>query len=90
MNASRQEIARAFGAALRLARTDAGLTQEAVAERGELDRTYPSLLERGARTPTLFAILQLADALGVEPGALVTMAVERLPYTVHGPQRRPP
>jgi hypothetical protein len=38
-----RHIARAFGAVLKRARTGAGLSQETLAERAELDRTTPSL-----------------------------------------------
>jgi transcriptional regulator with XRE-family HTH domain len=43
-----------------------------------MDRTYPSLLERGRRTPTLGMLIALAHALGVEPTLLVAMTVTRL------------
>jgi transcriptional regulator with XRE-family HTH domain len=39
--------ARAFGQALKAARTERGMSQEEVAGECEFDRTYPSLLERG-------------------------------------------
>ena len=68
---SRHRTALAFGAVLREVRQARGLTQEAVADLSGLDRTYPSLLERGLRTPTLVAILQIADALRVPPETLI-------------------
>jgi XRE family transcriptional regulator, regulator of sulfur utilization len=71
----RIQSARAFGRALRAARTERGLTQEDLAERGDFDRTYPSLLERGRRSPTFFVILQLAHALRMEPVVLFAEAV---------------
>src|SRR5438094_9820880 len=45
------------------AKTDIQLADDAkeqLAETGNLDRTYPSLLERGLRTPTFLVILMLA------------------------------
>jgi transcriptional regulator with XRE-family HTH domain len=73
-----QLVALAFGAILRTARSDAGLTQEILAERAELDRTYPSLLERGLRTPTLGVVLRVGNALRIEPATLVNLTVARL------------
>jgi transcriptional regulator with XRE-family HTH domain len=78
MSVSRREAARAFGQALRAARQTRGITQEQLAESGEFDRTYPSLLERGLRTPTFFVILSLAEGLSTDPVALFKDAVSRL------------
>ena len=47
-------------------------------ERGDFDRTYPSLLERGRRSPTFLVILQLAYALRMEPVKLFADAVARM------------
>jgi transcriptional regulator with XRE-family HTH domain len=71
----RIQSARAFGRALKAARMERGLTQEDLAERGDFDRTYPSLLERGRRSPTFFVILQLAHALRMEPVVFFAEAV---------------
>ena len=78
MSASRRQAARAFGQALRAARKERGITQEQLAETGDFDRTYPSLLERGLRTPTFFVILSLAESLNIDAVALFTDAVARL------------
>jgi transcriptional regulator with XRE-family HTH domain len=78
---SRHRAALAFGAVLREVRQARGLTQEAVADLSGLDRTYPSLLERGMRTPTLVAILQIADALRVPPETLIADTCDRLRNT---------
>jgi XRE family transcriptional regulator, regulator of sulfur utilization len=74
----KRDIAHAFGAALRAARTERGISQDMLAELCDFDRTYPSLLERGLRGPTVAMLFRLADALGTEPARLVTDAVERL------------
>ncbi len=55
----RHDVALAFGALVRELRTAQGLTQEGLAERGGFHRTYPSLLERGLRTPTLSVLFNL-------------------------------
>jgi XRE family transcriptional regulator, regulator of sulfur utilization len=74
----RREIARAFGAALRAARQEQGMSQDVLSEICDFDRTYPSLLERGLRGPTVAMLLRLADALDVEPSRLINETVERL------------
>lgn len=66
--------ARAFGLALKAARTERGLSQEDLAERVDFDRTCPSMLERGRRSPTFFVILQLARALRMESVVLFAEA----------------
>jgi transcriptional regulator with XRE-family HTH domain len=75
---SRADLAAAFGAALRNARIERNLTQEVIAELGGVDRTYPSLLERGLRTPSLDVIVQLADALKMPASSLIADTLERL------------
>jgi len=75
---SRREVAVAFGRLLKTLRDRAELSQEDLAERAELDRTYPSLLERGLRCPTLDVLLRLADALKIDAGWMVKLTVRRL------------
>jgi transcriptional regulator with XRE-family HTH domain len=74
----RHKVAIAFGRVLREARREKGLSQEDLAGAGAFDRTYPSLLERGLRTPTLTVIFQLAEVLGTSPAALITRTLEEL------------
>jgi transcriptional regulator with XRE-family HTH domain len=78
MSVRRREAARAFGRALREARRLRGISQEQLAETDDFDRTYPSLLERGLRTPTFFVIISLAEGLNMDPIVLFTDAVGRL------------
>jgi DNA-binding XRE family transcriptional regulator len=60
-------FARAFGRVLKTARVGAGCSQEMLAERADIDRTYPSLMERGLRSPTLYVAVRLANALAWIP-----------------------
>ena len=71
-------VARAFGQVLRTLRKGAGLTQEQLAEAADLDRTYPSLLERGLREPGLSTVLRLGEALRMSPALLLQMTLTRL------------
>ena len=65
------EVAVAFGRVLRCFRNQKGLSQEDLAGEADFDRTYPSLLERGLRTPTLSVLIAVAKPLGVAAATLV-------------------
>lgn len=54
-----------FGQNLRRHRRAAGLTQEELAHRAGMDRTYLSDIERGIRNPTLMMMQDLATPLGI-------------------------
>jgi DNA-binding XRE family transcriptional regulator len=76
---TRREVAVAFGDVLRAARAQLkGLSQEDLADMADMDRTYPSLLERGLRTPSLVTVIHVARALGKRPGIMVDDVVVRL------------
>jgi len=74
----KRDIARAFGLALRAARVERGISQDKLSEICDLDRTYPSLLERGLRGPTMSMLFRLANALSMEPALLFNETAERL------------
>lgn len=59
---SRQE----FGNNLRRLREAQGITQEELADRSELDRSYIGGIERGERNPSLNAVFRLANAFRIE------------------------
>lgn len=56
---------------MRVLRNRAKLSQEALADAAEIDRTYVSGLERGVRNPTIVVLAKLATALGVKPHELL-------------------
>ena len=60
-----------FGQRLKELREERRLSQEALADKAGLDRTYVSLLERGKRKPGLKNLLRLASGLGIELSELV-------------------
>src|SRR5678815_905586 len=60
-----------FGASVRSLRFRLGISQEELAERAEMHRTYIAGIERGARNVTLKSIDRLARALGVSTAALL-------------------
>lgn len=65
---------RTFGESLRAAREGAGISQEVLADRAGLHRTYVGAVERGERNISLLNILALARALRISPADLVTRA----------------
>ena len=64
-------LIRAFAAVIREARLASGLTQEALAQVSNVDRTYVGLLENGRRQPSLSTIFSLATGLETTAEALV-------------------
>jgi transcriptional regulator with XRE-family HTH domain len=60
-----------FAHNVRTIRQQAGLSQEELAHRAELHRTYISSIERGERNVSLENIFAIAEALGVSPGDLM-------------------
>ncbi|HLG69932.1 MAG TPA: helix-turn-helix transcriptional regulator [Chloroflexota bacterium] len=60
---ARQRLS-AFGEAVRRFRDVKGISQEELAFRAGLHRTYVSNLERGLINPTLLSMYTLAEALG--------------------------
>ncbi|RTQ92258.1 helix-turn-helix domain-containing protein [Lysinibacillus telephonicus] len=65
------ELNEAFGYVLRKLRKDAQLSQEDLALRCDLDRTYIGLLERAQRQPTLSTIFKIANVLEIAPSDLI-------------------
>jgi len=65
-------IFKQFGQKVRSKRQALGFSQEQLAEKAGLHRTYVSDVERGARNISLINIAQLAKALKVKPSDLLT------------------
>jgi transcriptional regulator with XRE-family HTH domain len=78
MDRRRSIVAWSFGKVLRELRSEAGISQEILAERADMDRTYPSLLECGFRTPSLYVLLKLADALKVDAVRMLELTEDRM------------
>lgn len=65
-----------FGDAVRRARMAAGLTQEELADRAGLDRSYIGGVERGDRNPTLSVIEKFAQGLGLTLAELFSYSAD--------------
>ena len=59
-------------------RESLGLTQEELAHKAHLHRTYISDIERGARNLSVRSLISLADALGIGVSDMVQVAESRL------------
>ncbi len=53
------------------------MSQEALALKANVDRTFVSQIERGIRQPTLTTLCKLAGALEIQPSTLI-VRVERM------------
>jgi transcriptional regulator with XRE-family HTH domain len=65
-----------FGAAVRKHRELLRLSQEDLADRSGIDRTYISGVERGVRNPTLDVMQRIAQGLGVDLDVVFATARE--------------
>lgn len=64
-------VCRRVGQNLRRAREALGISQEDLADRAGLHRTYVSGVERGVRNPTVTVLEKLAKALKVKSSSLL-------------------
>lgn len=65
------QIVASLGQVIRERRKGKALSQEALAEIADFDRTYISLLERGERNPSFTNLCRIAAALGTTPSELL-------------------
>lgn len=80
----------AFSYVLRAVRNEKCLSQEDLAARLDLTRTYISYLESGKRYPSLEMLIALAQALDVRPGELLDRIAERLETGKASPLEKQP
>jgi len=73
----------AFGMRLRELRLSAGLSQEELASRAGLDRTYISSCERGRRNLSLTSIFRIALGLKIAPAELLKFDSTTPRWTSH-------
>ena len=65
------DMRKRVGGNVRRLREKLEISQEELAERAELHRTYISGVERGVRNPTVIVLARIAAALGAEPANLL-------------------
>lgn len=64
----------AIGSVIRAERSARGLSQEALADAAEIDRSHMGRIERGERNLTLLNLLRVARALNKLPSQLLAEA----------------
>ena len=76
-NYDEDNLAKTFmPAVIRRYRDAAGLSQQELADRVGIAKSYVSSLELGYRAPNLNLLVKIARSLGVRPGELVDTMVE--------------
>lgn len=83
-----KDIGVIFGEVLRQHRLAAGISQEELAFRSDVDRTYVSRLERGTRQPTITTMISIGAALGLPAAVLMQDVEERYLQTTKTIGRR--
>jgi XRE family transcriptional regulator, regulator of sulfur utilization len=67
-----QRVNDQLGGIVREFRQARGWSQEKLAERADLNRSYLGEIERGQATASLITVFKLADAFDIPPSALVS------------------
>jgi transcriptional regulator with XRE-family HTH domain len=60
-----------FGSVVRQLRESHSLSQEQLAERADLNRSYIGEIERGSAMPSLATLIKLSSALEITPSSLL-------------------
>jgi transcriptional regulator with XRE-family HTH domain len=63
-----------LGAAIRAARLERSLSQEALADAAGIDRSHMGKIERGERNVSVLNVARVSDALGVTVASLMAFA----------------
>lgn len=73
-----QTVARAFGQALRQLRVERGISQDNLALRCNIERSYLGKIERGEHMASFDAFLKIAEGLQVDASDFVTQVEAHL------------
>jgi transcriptional regulator with XRE-family HTH domain len=71
-----RNVLKIFGRHLHKLRTERNLSQLELAYRGDFDRNYIGMIERGERNPSLLNLIRLAKALEISLSELVSFQAE--------------
>jgi transcriptional regulator with XRE-family HTH domain len=63
-----------LGSAIRSLRKARGISQEELAHRSQIDRSYMSSIERGTQNPGVMTLVQIAAGIGVSVAELAAEA----------------
>lgn len=76
-NHSPEAVGVAFGKAIKLKRVEVGISQEELADRADLARSFLSGIERGVKSASIQSVWKIATALDCRPSDL-WLEAERL------------
>lgn len=76
-----------YSKAVRMARSIADISQQELAERASLNRSYISLIESGDRNATTETLNKIAAALEIPPHLFTMLAVEESDRTAIGKEQ---
>jgi transcriptional regulator with XRE-family HTH domain len=62
-------------------RRSAGLSQEELADRSAIHRTYVSQIERGLKSPTIAIMMRISKALGTPPSKIMRLLEQQIDGT---------
>jgi transcriptional regulator with XRE-family HTH domain len=74
-----RDINKALGKVLAKCRITAGISQEELADRAGIHRTYVSQIERGLKSPTLAVLFKISKALDTTASSLITEVEKEVP-----------
>jgi transcriptional regulator with XRE-family HTH domain len=78
----KQDFGKILGAILHQRRVELQLTQERLAKKAGLHRTYISLLETGKQSPTAATLFQVCRRLRMRPSDVFKQLEDRLDWIV--------
>lgn len=77
------DINKALGKVLARYRAIAKISQEELADRAEIHRTYVSQIERGLKSPTLSVLLKISKSLNTTVSSLIAEAEQNIDDLYH-------
>lgn len=72
---SKDKFLKDFGSELQSKRRVLGISQEELADRAKVHRTYMGRIERGESNPPIYTVYKIAKALGTK----ISLAIKRTP-----------
>lgn len=72
------DINKALGKVLAKHRTGAKISQEELADRAGIHRTYVSQIERGLKSPTLSVLIEISKSLNTTASSLIAEVEENI------------
>lgn len=78
--AKEKKILQAFGLAVKELRQDRSISQEKLAEIGNLDRSFISEIENGYKAASILTVAKISNALEIRPSELFQLVEEQGDY----------